>query len=120
MIYIVDDDLYVLRGLGLLLRSANFDHTTAASAEGFLSIYKPGMNDLLILDMHMPGMNGCELLKALKEHEFHVPTIIITAFDEPSSRDCAKQYGALAYFRKPIDGEALIDVIRYSQLTLST
>jgi AmiR/NasT family two-component response regulator len=44
----------------------------------------------------------------------YIPVIIITAYDEPASRDCAKKYGAIAYLRKPIDGEALIDLIKYS------
>ena len=45
---------------------------------------------------------------------WHLPVIVVTAYDEKFSRDCAKEYGALAYLRKPIDGEALIDLVKYS------
>jgi FixJ family two-component response regulator len=114
MIYIVDDDQYVRRGLGLLLKSAGFETVSLASAEEFLAGYKPSEHEMLILDMHMPGMNGCDLLKYFNENEMYIPVIIITAYDEPASRDCAKKYGAIAYLRKPIDGEALIDLIKYS------
>jgi FixJ family two-component response regulator len=115
MIYIVDDDQYVRRGLGMLLKSAGFEHLSLASAEEFLTSYKPSEHEILILDMHMPGMDGCDLLKYFNEHGIYIPVIIITAYDEQASRDCAKKYGAIAYLRKPIDGEALIDLIKYSR-----
>ena len=115
MIYILDDDPYVRRGLGLLLRSAGFEHTLLDSVEEFLDKFPPQDTDLLILEMHMPGMGGCDLLEYFSQNEIYVPVIIITAYDEPFSRECAKKYGAIAYLRKPIDGEALIDLINYSK-----
>ncbi len=118
MIYIVDDDLYVRRGFGMLLKSAELDYITSASAEEFFEQYKPREHDLLILDMHMPGMGGCDLLEYLTKQGLHIPVIIITAFDEPSSRECARHYGAVAYLRKPVDGEALIDLIKYTIVTV--
>ncbi|HNS17642.1 MAG TPA: response regulator [Bacteroidales bacterium] len=114
MIYIIDDDKYVRRGFGMLLKSADLECKCFGSAEDFLESCQPVEQDLLILDMHMPGMGGCDLLEHFIKEEIHVPVIIITAFDEPASRECAKNYGALAYLRKPVDGEALIDLIKYS------
>lgn len=114
MVYLIDDDQYVRRGLGMLLRSAALESISLGSAEEFLAIYQPADHDLLILDMHMPGMDGCGLLKYLNDHRMSIPVIIITGYDEPSSRDCAKQHGAIAYLHKPIDGEALIDLIKFS------
>ena len=114
MVYIVDDNIYVLRGMSLRLKSAQLDCLPLDSAEKFLEVYKPGSDDLLILDMHLTGMNGCELLHRLSQLKTVIPVIVITAFDEQSSRDCAKKYGSVAFFRKPIDGEALIDVIRFN------
>ncbi len=113
MVYIIDDDQYVRRGFTFLLRSAGLDCITYGSAEEFLEVFVPGEQDLLILDIHMPGMSGCELLEYLTAHDLKVPVIIVTAYDEPLSRACAKEYGALAYLRKPVDGEALIDLIKY-------
>jgi two-component system, LuxR family, response regulator FixJ len=114
MIYIIDDDPFVRRGFTLLFKSAGLDSTANGSAEEFLAGFKPVDNDILILDMHMPGMNGCDLLEYLANKEIFIPVIIITAFDEPASRECARKYGALAYLRKPVDGEALIDLVKYS------
>jgi FixJ family two-component response regulator len=114
MIYIVDDDLYVRRGFSFLLRSAKFDCTAFGSAEEFIDSYKPREDDVLILDIHMPGMDGCGLLEYLISANYKPHVIIISAYDEISSRNCAKKYGALAFLRKPIDGDALIDLIKYA------
>jgi len=115
MIYIIDDDLSVRRSFQLLLSSANFNFQSFKSAEDFLISYNKGKDDLLILDIHMPDMDGCALLNELKARAIKIPVLIVTAYDEQHSRDCAKEYGAVAYLKKPIDGEALIDLIKYYQ-----
>jgi FixJ family two-component response regulator len=114
MIYIIDDDKYVRRGFEMLFKSAGFGCTLFGSAEEFIDVLNTVENDIILLDMHMPGMNGCEFLEYLSSHEMFFPVIVITAYDEPASRECAKNYGALAYLRKPVDSEALIDLIKYS------
>lgn len=114
MIYIIDDDRYVRRSFSLLLKSAGFESVSFEGAEQFLNQTRFSAEDLLILDYHMPGMNGCDLLNYFKEKEIHYPVIIITAYDDQESRECAKNYGAIAYLRKPVDGEALIDLVKYS------
>lgn len=114
MIHIIDDDRHVRRGFGMLLKSAALECNSVGSAEEFLKTYHPDEHNLMILDMHLPGMGGCDLLEYLIRKGLYIPVIIMTAFDELSSRDCAKNYGALAYLQKPVDGEALIDLIKYS------
>ena len=114
MIYIIDDDPFVRRGFNLLFKSAGLESSAIGSAEDFLAGFIHKDRDVLILDMHMPGMNGCDLLEYLANKEIFIPVIIVTAFDEPASRECARKYGALAYLRKPVDGEALIDLVKYS------
>lgn len=98
----------------MLFKSAGLVSDAYGSAEEFIVNGKQGQNDIIILDMHMPGMNGCDFLEYLAKHEIYIPVIIITAYDEPASRECAKRYGAVAYLRKPVDGEALIDLVKYS------
>jgi FixJ family two-component response regulator len=114
MIYIIDDDPFVRRGVSILFKSAKLDMVTYASAEEFLKHYMQGENDIMILDLHMPGMDGCELLKEIASREIYLPVIIMTAYDDPASRDFAKSNGALAFLRKPVDGEALIDLVKYA------
>jgi FixJ family two-component response regulator len=115
MVYIIDDDKYVRRGFEILFKSACLKCFSFGSAEEFIdTVHSSSENDVLILDMHMPGMSGCELLNYLAKNEVFFPVIVVTAFDEQESRECAKNYGAVAFLRKPVDSEALIDLIKYS------
>ena len=121
MIYIIDDDQNVRDGFRMLLKSRGYECSAFDSAEKFLKGYKAGMNDLIILDMNLIGINGCTLLEKLEEMGLHIPVIVITAFDEPKYRDCCREYGVLAFLRKPVDGEALLDIIKYNlEIHLST
>jgi len=113
MIYIIDDDQYVRRGFGLLLKSGGFESASCSSAEEFLEKYNPADTDLVILDYNLPGMTACDLLEFFGKSKLYFPVIIITAFDDQQSRACAKKYGVVAYLRKPVDGEALIDLIKF-------
>jgi FixJ family two-component response regulator len=114
MIHIIDDDQNVRDAFMMLLKSAKFECSCFESAEEFLKQYKAEASDLLLLDIHLPGMNGLTLLEKLDNRKLHPPVIIVTAYDDQTTRTAAKNYGALAYFRKPVDSEALIDVIKYN------
>ncbi len=114
MIYIIDDDQNVRDGFMMLLNSVRLECSCFESAEEFLKNYKAKANDLIILDMQLTGMNGCALLEKMDMKGLHLPVIVITAFDEPKYRECCKEYGVLAYLRKPVDSEALIDIIKYN------
>lgn len=114
MIYIIDDDRNVRDGFNLLLRSIDYDSTCFECAEDFLKNYKAGTNDLIILDMNLLGMDGCTLLEKMAMEGLHLNVIVVTGFDQPKYRECCKNYGVIAYLRKPVDGEALIDLIKYS------
>ena len=50
----------------------------------------------------------------MDKRKLHLPVIIVTAYDDQISRNAAKNYGVLAYLRKPVDSEALIDIIKYN------
>ncbi len=114
MIYIIDDDRFVRRGFEFLLKSEGFESRGFESAEEFLLKCQPGESDLLILDIQMPGMSGCDLLVNFSVNGICIPVIVVTAFDEPASRECAEKYGVLAFLKKPVDGEDLISLIKQS------
>lgn len=114
MIHIIDDDPNVREGFMMLLKSAGYVCDAFESAEKFLVNYKAGTSDLLILDIHLTGMNGCSLLEYLRTKKMRLPVIIITGYDEKSTRSAAKDYGALAYLRKPVDSSALLDLIKFN------
>ena len=114
MIYIIDDDQNVRDGFMILLKSAGYNCSCFESAEDFLRDFHLEANDLLLLDIHLPGMNGNSLLQLLVKKGLDLPVIIVTAYDDQATRIAAKDYGAMAYFRKPVDSEALIDAIRFN------
>jgi FixJ family two-component response regulator len=112
VIYIIDDDKYVLRGFQILLQSADLESKIFGGVEEFLERWEHDKNDILILDIHMAGLNGCDLLHYLEEIQLHLNVIVITAYDESESRQLAADYGALAYLTKPVDGELLLDLLK--------
>jgi CheY-like chemotaxis protein len=64
-----------------------------------------------VLDLQMPGMSGIEVMSYLNHVGAHMPTVVITAHDEPGSREMCLAAGACAYLRKPLDGDELIRTI---------
>ena len=114
MIYLIDDDQHILDAFSILLKSAGYKGTAFQSAEEFLKKYKQSENDLLILDMNLVGINGCTLLEKLDAKGMKLRVIVVTAFDDQKYPDSCKKYGVRAYLRKPVDGEALIDLIKFN------
>jgi FixJ family two-component response regulator len=112
MVFIIDDDKYVLRGFQILLRSAEMESKIFERVEEFLNSWKPAESDILIVDVHMPGLNGCDLLIYLEDNKIYIPVIVITAYDEEESRRVSEKYGVAAYLTKPVDGEKLLELIR--------
>jgi FixJ family two-component response regulator len=114
MVYLIDDDLYIRKAFELLLRSAEMPYQSFQNAEEFLANTQPTEKDVMVLDLNLPGISGAELLVALSKSPQKINVIVVTAYDEPLIRGHCKEYGVKAYLRKPVDSEALIDIIRYS------
>ena len=93
MVYLVDDDKSVRRAFELFLKSAGFDYRSFESAHDFLAVFKQGSQDTLVLDLNLPGMSGCDLLTELDRQGIHLPVIVVTAFDDPTSRENAGNMG---------------------------
>jgi FixJ family two-component response regulator len=113
MIYIVDDDHSVNRSFEIFLESAGLEFRSFRSAESFLSAVKPGVNDLLLLDINLPVMTGMDLLGKLEHQKKNIQVIVITALDDARTREWCKRNGVKAFLRKPVDGVALMDLINY-------
>ncbi len=83
-----------------------YEHGKALFAA--LDLHPP---DYLLLDLHMPGINGFDVLETLHSREATVPVIVITAHDEPGTAERVLGLGAAAYLKKPVDREALFAAI---------
>ena len=113
MLHIVDDEKSVRRALTLVAKSANFESDNFAGAAEFLKSAEIVENDILILDIHMPGLNGFDLLRVLSAMNKKLNVIVLTAHDNEDNRELAQKYGVKAFFRKPCDSQALIDMINF-------
>lgn len=110
-IAVIDDDESVRKALKRLLRAANLDADTFASGREFLDSLASRVPDCVVLDLHMPGMNGLDVQRQLVGNGRRVPIVVITGHDEPQARAQCLAAGAAAYLRKPLDDEALLSAI---------
>jgi FixJ family two-component response regulator len=114
MIYLIDDDKSVRRGFESFLESAGMDFKSSGNVEDFISIFKPGQNDLIVLDLNLPGIKGTDLFIKLDEAGQSIPVIVVTSLDDKESHEICRKFGVKAFLRKPLDGEVLLDLIRYN------
>jgi FixJ family two-component response regulator len=110
LIAIVDDDPSVCKALRRLIAS-KFDAVTFASGEIFLRDYAAHRPNCIVLDLHMPGLGGIEVISALAEARCMSPVIIITGRDDPGMAAQCLAAGAYAYFRKPLEPQELLQSI---------
>jgi FixJ family two-component response regulator len=111
MISIIDDNDSVRESLQSLMRSVGFAVNVFTSAEEFLNSDRLRKTDCLILDVHLPGMDGLDLQRYLAASHSEIPIIFITAYEDDEVRARAFNAGAVAYFLKPFDGEDLLNAI---------
>lgn len=107
-ILIVDDQYGIRILLNEVLQKVGYDIFQAANGVQALEIAKEHSPDLVLLDMKIPGMDGIEILKRMKEYDPTIAVIIMTAYGELDMIQRAKDLGAITHFAKPFD----IDDIR--------
>jgi len=111
-VYLVDDDVSVLRGLGRLLTAAGMKVAAFDSPREFLGRLDPAAAGCLVLDVAMPGLNGLELQQALAAKGSVLPIVFLTGRgDIPISVEAMKR-GAADFLTKPVDDEELLAAIR--------
>jgi FixJ family two-component response regulator len=112
IIYVVDDDEAVRDSLKLLLETHGMVVEAYGSSEELAQSYVPGRGACLILDLHLPGASGLDLLAEQDAAAAELPVIIITGRGDPASRARAEQLGVLAFLDKPVAGRELLANIR--------
>jgi FixJ family two-component response regulator len=108
VIAIVDDEESVRKALERLLRSADIEARMFASGADFLAEVDGFSPDCVVLDLHMPGVSGFEVMTALQRR---LPIVAITGHDVLEAEARALNGGAAVYLRKPVDDCALIEAI---------
>lgn len=116
IVFVVDDDASVLRGLKRLLRSAGFTAETFASAPEFLERYDRNAVGCVILDLAMPGFDGLQMQKALTDRGSVLPIIFLTGHGDIATSVQAMKGGAVDFLTKPVTDEELLSAVRIAIL----
>ena len=113
-VLVVDDIPANLTILEAKLTAEYFDVFTAQSGPEALEAVKRASPDIILLDVMMPGMDGCEVCRRIKDdlETLHIPVVMVTVLDEPAARLQALQAGADDFLTKPVDDVALFARVR--------
>jgi two-component system, LuxR family, response regulator FixJ len=109
---IIDDDDGLRESLAFLLRSAEMEVRSYATAKAFLDALPGAPLNCVISDVRMPGMSGIDLLQHLKALDIDVPVIVITGHGDIPLAVEAMKFGAADFFEKPFDDELLLASVR--------
>ncbi len=107
--YIVDDDEAIRDALVWLFKSRGVAAQAWASAEAFLTDYRPDMDGCLILDVRMDGMSGIELFDRLLDRNCRLPVIFLTGHGDIPLAVVALKKGAFDFVEKPFNDNELVD-----------
>ena len=110
-IYILDDDESVLRSLKLLMVSYGFAVDTFSSSEEFFTAVPNSAPGCLILDIHMPGLNGWDTQQRLIKTGYNLPVIVITADKDDRFKERALKAGAVGFLQKPFEDHHLLHMV---------
>ena len=111
VVFVVDDDLGMLKGLERLLRHYGYDSVLFSSAEEFQNHDDFDSACCVVLDINLNNESGIELRHRLRVAGISLPIIYITANDSPTVRRAAIESGCIAYLTKPFRAKSLIEPI---------
>ena len=111
----IDDEEGIRKIFSILLRKEGYQVFTAKSGEEGLKIFEQEMPPIVITDIKMPGMDGIEVLKRVKEINPEAEVIIITGYGNMNSAIEALKLDASDFLPKPVKDEALLVALKRAQ-----
>ncbi len=108
----VDDEVKFLQSISKRLKLQNFDVTGASNGEEAIACAENGFFDVAVVDFQMPGMNGVQILKKLKDRHKYLEIIILTGHATIDSAIESTKLGAFQYLEKPYGFENLVEIIK--------
>lgn len=111
---VVDDDPGVLDSLSVLLQALGFDVLTFGSGAEFLADERRRTAGCLLIDQHMPGMDGLDAVGQLRNEGVMTPTIVITGRLDPNITARAAKLGIAEILEKPFSTKRVVDLVRTS------
>ena len=110
-VLIVEDDLALREALSDTLEIEGFQVITAANGTEALSKMHKHQFRLVVSDVHMPVMDGLELLQNIQGHKIQTPVLLMTAYGTIPKAVAAMQVGAVDYLIKPFEAQVLVDKV---------
>lgn len=110
-IAVVDDEAPVRTALGRLLRLADYEVAAFGSGDEFLASLAARIPACVILDVHMPGISGFSVQAQLRAGTCAIPTVFITASDDPGLDASVLAAGGVMLLRKPFTSERLLKAV---------
>jgi len=107
-VLIIDDEAGLRETLGRILQRAGCEAESAANGERAIRLIGEQRFDLAYLDLHLPGMDGIQILKEIRQIQPNLPVIMLTGFGTLQSAVEALRLGATDYLLKPFDPEVLV------------
>ena len=112
IVHVIDDDEALRDSLAFLLRAADLEAKSYASAAAFLDALPLKGLTCIITDVRMPGLSGIDLLRRVRELGIEVPVIVITGHGDVPLAVEAMRFGAVDFLEKPFDDEILLQSVR--------
>lgn len=111
LVFVIDDDESVRRGLERLLRSDGLDVKCFHSAKDFVTEPLPDRPACLVLDLRLPGASGLEVQQMLARARYDIPIIFISGYADVQSSVRALKAGAADFLQKPVDDQVLLEAV---------
>jgi EAL domain-containing protein (putative c-di-GMP-specific phosphodiesterase class I) len=111
-ILIVDDDPELLRGYERLLSHAGYVVDVASDGDAAVEFLQTTRYEVVLTDIVMPGMDGIQLLRKIRERDLDLPVVLVAASPTLATAIRAIEYGALRYLVKPVEAHTLENVVR--------
>lgn len=112
VVHVIDDDEALRESLAFLLRAAQLEVKSYASARAFLDGLPDESLGCVITDVRMPDISGIDLLRRLKDLKIGVPVIVVTGHGDVALAVEAMKIGAADFFEKPFDDDLLLASVR--------
>lgn len=111
VVHVVDDDLGVRQSLSFLFATDGLPVQLHESASAFLENVRSAASGCIVTDVRMPGLDGIEFLRRLKQRGFLLPVVVMTGHaDVPLAVEAMKE-GAVDFIEKPFDDELLLKTV---------
>ena len=111
-VLLVDDEEDFVKSLSERLEMRDLESNVALNGKQALASMKADEPGVMVLDLKMPGMDGMEVLRRVREAYPNVQVIILTGHGTDKDEEEAKRLGAYAYLQKPVEMDRLVDTLR--------